>query len=70
MVYPRLENIRDITAHVALEVIKTAAAEGRLRGRAADKLARSEARLLDYINESMFNPAYTSLVPLPVGVHQ
>ena len=69
LVYPRLDAIRDISARIALEVAKTAHAEGRLRGRAKDKLVtQGEEALLTFIKRSMFLPTYSSLVHLPPGI--
>lgn len=47
---------------------QTAAEEGRARGKALERLQRSEAKLLTWIKSAMFNPSYTSLVNLPQGV--
>lgn len=67
-VYPGLHNIRDITANIACTVIKTAAAEGRVGGRAAERLARGDEVLKDWITRNMFVPKYSSLTHQPVGV--
>lgn len=70
LVYPRLDNIRDISAHVAMEVIKTAAREGRAKGRALERLSKSDDALKAWIRSRMFTPQYSSLVHLPVGVEE
>lgn len=70
MVYPRLEQIRQISLNVALEVMKCAAEEGHLRGKALEKLNQSEAKLISFIQGSMFVPAYSSLIQLPIGVQE
>jgi malic enzyme len=69
-VYPGLHHIRDISTSIALEVIKTAAREGRCKGPALEQLAKGDARLQRWIRRNMFSPRYTSLVNLPVGVGQ
>lgn len=68
LVYPRLKDIREISARVALEVMKAAAVEGRLRGKAKERLERSEESVLKWIRGKMYHPGYASLVQLPVGV--
>jgi hypothetical protein len=70
MVYPGLQNIRDISISIAMEVIRTAASEGRCKGPALEQLAKGDARLERWIRRNMFSPHYTSLVNLPVGVGQ
>ena len=49
-------------------MIKAAASEGRLRGRAKELLERGDGAVLKWIKGKMYNPMYTSLVQLPVGV--
>eukprot|EP01025_Chloroclados_australasicus_P049130 TRINITY_DN5588_c0_g2_i2.p1 TRINITY_DN5588_c0_g2~~TRINITY_DN5588_c0_g2_i2.p1 ORF type:complete len:645 (+),score=58.64 TRINITY_DN5588_c0_g2_i2:80-1936(+) len=67
-IYPKLFNIRSISLHIACEVIKMAAEEGRLQGEARKNLARGEDALRHFIHKKMFVPGYTSLVHLPQGV--
>ncbi len=58
----RLDHIRDISIHVAMEVIKMAASEGRAKGRAVEQLALGEDALRRWVVTQMFYPQYTSLV--------
>ena len=55
---------------MATEVIKVAAAEGRVKGRALERLSRSDAALKEWLRGCMFTPKYSSLVHLPVGVEE
>ncbi|GAX78923.1 hypothetical protein CEUSTIGMA_g6362.t1 [Chlamydomonas eustigma] len=68
LVYPRLSDIREISAKVAMEVIKAAGTQGIVRGKAKEKLERGEEILLKWIKGNMYQPHYASLVQLPVGV--
>lgn len=65
--YPGLQSIRDISTAIALEVIKAAAAQGRVKGPALEQLDKGDARLERWIRRNMFTPNYKSLVSLPVG---
>lgn len=68
-VYPNLKDIREITAKVALEVIKQAAEEGKVKNKSAlDRLERGDAKTMAWINGNMFSPQYASLVQVPEGV--
>jgi malic enzyme len=70
-VYPCLKDIREITAKVAAEVIKQAAEEGRVRNKfALERLQRGDAKLIAWIEGSMFKPSYASLVQVPIGVDE
>jgi len=66
--YPKLNNIREISAKIALEVIKEADKNGQVHGKAAVKLALGDAALMHYIKHSMYNPQYASLVHRPEAV--
>ncbi|GIL86672.1 hypothetical protein Vretifemale_14929 [Volvox reticuliferus] len=84
LVYPRLEDIRAISARIALELCVTAHRSGHLNGPAREALAadgggvggfsssrgvgEGEKSLLNFIVRSMFWPEYKSLVLLPRGV--
>eukprot|EP01026_Neomeris_dumetosa_P004900 TRINITY_DN11336_c0_g2_i1.p1 TRINITY_DN11336_c0_g2~~TRINITY_DN11336_c0_g2_i1.p1 ORF type:complete len:440 (-),score=63.73 TRINITY_DN11336_c0_g2_i1:283-1602(-) len=67
-IYPKLSDIRNISHHIACEVIKTAAGEGMLRGEAMKNLAKGEDALRNFVRRLMFVPRYTSFVHLPRGV--
>lgn len=67
-VYPDLANIRDISAMMAVEVIKAAAEDDMVRGPAAAKLGKGDDALLQWVKKHMYRPEYGSLVHLPVGV--
>jgi hypothetical protein len=59
------------TALFCHQVIKAAASENRLRGKAKELLEnpeKGEAAALKWIKGKMYNPQYSSLVQLPVGV--
>lgn len=68
--YPRLEDIRDISAQIAVAVATAAGEEGRLRGRLRDKWAQGPDPMLRYIQQSMFVPTYSPLVHLQRGVEE
>jgi malic enzyme len=67
-VYPNLANIRTISKHMALEIIKAAAEEDMVDGPAAARLAKGDNALLKWIGKHMYQPEYKSVVYLPVGV--
>jgi malate dehydrogenase (decarboxylating) len=68
LVYPRLQDIRDISSKIAVEVIKVAAAEGHLHSvEAGEALDKGQDELLSWVKEQMFSPAYTSLQYSPPG---
>ncbi len=48
--------------------MKAAHREGRLRGKAKEKLEKGQECLRLFIKRKMYQPAYSSLVQLPVGV--
>lgn len=70
MVYPRIKAIREISAAVAVAVIKAAALEGHVRNeQASRRLKQGDARLLNFVQKHMFNPTeYASLAYRPPGV--
>ncbi|KAK9828988.1 hypothetical protein WJX72_003247 [[Myrmecia] bisecta] len=68
-VYPRLNQIRHISIHVALAVMKAAAIEGRLNNlKAARALEAGNHVLAEWIDGQMYHPKYSSLIRLPTGV--
>ncbi|KAI8470594.1 MAG: NAD malic enzyme [Monoraphidium minutum] len=72
LVYPRIKDIRDISAAVAAAVIAAAAAAGHAGaagGGAPAALARGEGGLLKWVKGSMYSPAaYRSLAYRPPGI--
>eukprot|EP00891_Asterochloris_glomerata_P006016 jgi/Astpho2/6016/Aster-03973 len=69
VVYPPLRKIREISQHVAMDVIKIAAEDGHVHNSAAIKaLAESDEALLEWISSKQFIPRYQSVVKLPTGV--
>lgn len=70
-VYPNLAGIRDISTMIALEVIKQAGAENRIKSpKALEMLKKGDAKAIAWIKACMFVPTYSSLVQLPVGVYE
>lgn len=70
-VYPDLDDIRDISADVALTVIKQARAEGRLVSRKVlAHLEEGEEMTTNWIKRSMYRPIYGPIVSLPPGVNE
>ncbi|KAG2502128.1 hypothetical protein HYH03_000618 [Edaphochlamys debaryana] len=69
-VYPRLEDIREITVSVATAVANAAGDEGRLRGRLREKWAQGDEAMRSYIASSMFLPQYSPLVHLQRGIDE
>jgi len=63
LVYPRLVRIRQISAEIAANVIKTAIKEGVDRNTKLRKLSNGE--LLAYIREKMWDPPVTAATLLP-----
>lgn len=62
-VYPDLSNIRNISRHVAENVVKAAHEDGDVVNHGLLlALSRGESELKRYIKSSMFWPAYKSLV--------
>ena len=60
---------RQISQHVAMDVIKIAAEEGHLSSvKAMRALANSDESLLHWIDAHMYKPKYNSLIRLPTGV--
>jgi malic enzyme len=63
-----LQDIRAITARIAAEVIKQAAAEGNADAEAMEVVAGSDARLVDWVRRHMWTPKYNSVAYLPPGI--
>lgn len=65
-VYPPLSSVRDISLHIACQVIKAAAADGHVANpallRALNKNDEDDAALRRYVHSHMYWPDYTSLV--------
>ncbi|GFR43314.1 hypothetical protein Agub_g4381 [Astrephomene gubernaculifera] len=70
LVYPRLADIRDISARVATAVACAAGKEGRLRGPLLEKYGQGPDAMRAYIASRMFYPEYSSLVHVPPGVDE
>ena len=63
-VFPSMENIKSISAHVACEVIKAAADEGHVNNTFLLRaLGKGEEELKKYVQRHMYKPEYRSLVP-------
>lgn len=61
-----LQDIRTISAKIASEVIKTAAADGHVEcEEALEALAGGDEKLLQWVQHNMFTPLYTSLTYSP-----
>lgn len=69
-VYPDLANIREISARVAQEVIKTAASDGIARGPCLRAIEKGDAALAAWVKTHMYFPEYKSVVFMPVGVNE
>ena len=70
-VYPDLRNIRDISALVAVDVIKAAAEDEMVANRELKaRLPRGNAAVLRWVKRQMYWPEYRSLVFMPVGVNE
>jgi malic enzyme len=69
-VYPNLADIREISIHVALEVIKAAAEDDMVSGPAAVKLMKGDDALRKHIRKHMYKPVYKSIVFLERGVNE
>jgi len=54
LLYPRIERIREISAHIATEVIRTSQRAGLDRSNALRKLDDKE--LLNFVTKKMWNP--------------
>ena len=54
LLYPRVERIREISAHIALSVIRAAQRDGA--DRAPDLRAMACPELLAFVQERMWNP--------------
>lgn len=70
LVYPRIKDIRAISAAVAAAVIKAAAADGHLERKGAAKaLTQGDAELLRWVEGHMYSPfEYRSLAYRPPGI--
>jgi malate dehydrogenase (decarboxylating) len=69
-IYPRVRDIRAVSAHVAAAVIRAAHAEGRVHSKEARTLLASgidDATLTAWAVSKMFNPSYVPLVPRPLS---
>ena len=63
-VFPSMENIKSISAHIACEVIKAAADEGHISNTFLIRaLGKGEEELRKYVQSHMYKPEYRSLVP-------
>jgi hypothetical protein len=69
-VYPDLANIRSISAHVAVEVIKAAAVDEMVAAEPRSRLTRGDAAALRWVKRNMYWPKYKSVVFMPVGVNE
>ncbi|CAG9462641.1 unnamed protein product [Pedinophyceae sp. YPF-701] len=68
-VYPHVRNIREISMHVALAVVKQAAEEGLVENsKLLRKIGMGDAAALAYIKRSMYHPSYNNIVSLPAGI--
>ena len=69
VIFPRVRDIRAVSATVAAAVIRAAAAEGHVRHEAAKKVleADDEEALRSWVMSRMFNPTYVPLVPRPLN---
>lgn len=63
-----LQNIREISARVAAEVIKAAGEEGHLGDEAAAQLAKGDEALMAWVRKAMFVAQYASIGYLPPGI--
>ena len=62
---------RNISKRIARDVIKTAAAEGRVQNRSVLRhLAQGDQELEEYIAMKMYTPNYDSLIYVPAGEHR
>ena len=62
-VYPDMNKIREISLHVACEVIKAAADEGHVNNSGVVRaLSHGEEELHHYVHSHMWSPRYRSLV--------
>ena len=68
-IFPRVRDIRAVSATVAAAVIRVAAAEGHVRSEAAKKVldADDDEALRSWVTARMFNPTYVPLVPRPLN---
>jgi malic enzyme len=69
-IYPRVRDIRAVSAHVAAAVIRAADAEGRVHSAEARALLASgvdDAALAAWSVSKMFTPSYVPLVPRPLS---
>jgi len=67
-VYPQLQNIREISVNIAIEVMKVAHTDGHLYGKSKRSLEESEDTLRRCIIDTMFKPTYKALVYREPGV--
>jgi len=64
-IYPRIHQIREISAYVAERVIRQAAEEGLARKRTLELLRQGDDALKNYIRSSMYYPEYRPTVFKP-----
>uniref|UniRef100_A0A061RS61 Malate oxidoreductase n=1 Tax=Tetraselmis sp. GSL018 TaxID=582737 RepID=A0A061RS61_9CHLO len=67
-VYPKLHNIREISANIAVRVMQAAYEDGHLYGKAKRRLEAGEVELKRFILDMMFDPKYKDLVYRDPGV--
>jgi malate dehydrogenase (decarboxylating) len=70
VIYPRVRDIRAVSATVAVAVMRAAHAEGHTRNKEARRLmllGRSDDELRDWAMTKMFKPSYVPLVPRPLN---
>ena len=69
-IFPRVRDIRSVSATVAAAVMRAAHEEGHARNKEARRLidkAKGNDALRDWALTKMFNPAYVPLVPRPLS---
>ena len=70
VIYPRVRDIRAVSATVAVAVMRAAHAEGHARNKEARRhieTGKSDEALRDWAMTKMFKPAYVPLVPRPLN---
>ena len=71
-VYPKSDNIRELSAHVALAVIKQAIDEGSCKDpkMIARVVRKSKEDMITWIGGKMYKPVYGPIVHLPPGINE
>ena len=71
-VYPQLDNIRDISAHVALATMRQAVACGTCKNDRLKSLLmrKSTEEMIAWIRTKMYKPLYGPIVQLPPGINE